>query len=106
MAMGFGGAIESSGGTLAVRYATFTNNRATGGTTTSGPAGPGVGGGIALNYDSTSLSMDHCTVSGNTAAGGPGGGGRRRRRPVLRHFLDCNRHLFQLQQQPGDWRHR
>ena len=46
LAIGAGGAIESQAGTLTVRNTRFTDNLATGGTTTSGPAGPGVGGGL------------------------------------------------------------
>jgi hypothetical protein len=75
VAVGFGGAIYYNGGagTLTVRNTTITNNHATGGTTTSGRAGPGVGGGLMI-VESASLIMDNCTVSDNSATGGPGGG--------------------------------
>jgi hypothetical protein len=75
VALGIGGGIENYSGTLTVSNTFITNNHATGGTTTSGHAGPGAGGGLDVFVSASMIMDNNCTVSGNTATGGSGGGG-------------------------------
>lgn len=78
---GMGGGLINISGTLTVSGSTVTGNAARGGTTTSGPGGFAMGGGID-NWGKTYgppgdgiLRVSNSTISGNQAIAGAGGNG-------------------------------
>jgi parallel beta-helix repeat protein len=72
---GIGGGICSSGGSVALSSSALTANTATGGAGASGQAGgDGIGGGLALENDSTA-TITNTSFLGNLAQGGAGGAG-------------------------------
>jgi hypothetical protein len=65
----YGGGIYSEGA-LAVIGTTVSGNQAWGGDATD--AWEGLGGGIGVGYEASTLTLSNCTITGNTAGGGTG----------------------------------